>query len=451
MKKQLIKLKEDREAAKKQLAAIVALANKENRELTPEEAKEFDDLEAQVEDLNPRIERAEKAAKYQEEQAKKHAPEDKPTPEQKLKKAFSMSKAIAARVEGAPLEGAEKEMHDEAKSEAMAAGLTDFSSKGVALPSWAVKAVTPGEKKDLLRKDLTVGSATSAGNLVADEALRFIPALLPTPQIVALGADVWTGMRGPIPITRETNYDVASWAGETDTAPEKTMTTSKETMTPKRLTAKSTISRQLILQTNGQADRIVNRRLENAITLAVDLAAINGSGASNQPLGLLNDGDVNVIFSGAAADNTVNANGIAMVRKDLVNAEKEIAVENALMGNLAWLTNPKVRAFARDFKVDAGSGKFLWPDGSKELLGYPAAVSTQVPSDLVKGASGSTLSALLFGDWSQLILANWGGIDIIIDEYTQAADAEVRLIVHSWWDINTRHPQAFTVCKDIVA
>ena len=96
-------------------------------------------------------------------------------------------------------------------------------------------------------------------------------------------------------------------------------------------------------------------------------------------------------------------------------------------------------------------GRFIWEDN--ELLGYRALVSTQVPSNLEKGASGTTLSAMIFGNWSQLIIANWGGVDIIIDEITRASQAEFQMFVHflvGYWRSSPTSLCSLQGCGDLL-
>lgn len=449
MEKQLIQLKERREELSVKLRQLVDTMTSEDRDFDETESKQFDSMEAEVKELDAKIERAEKAQRFAEADAKKRAPQEKKTPEQKLAASFSLSRAINTRMRRDYLEGAEREMHEEAHREAKASGIQDMSPGGIALPSWAMKAVTGKQKRDMQQRAHTVGSPASMGNLVQTDYREHIPALTPEMQVLNLGAELWSGLTGNIQMTRETNQASSSWVGETDASVEQTITTEKVNLVPHRLTAFAKQSRQLLAQTSGLSDQIIGRNLENAISLGVDLAAINGSGIGDVPLGLLNTSGVNAAYAGGAALVGDNPNGAALVRADLVNAEKLVAVQNAQFPNMKWLTNPKVRAALKNIKVDAGSGRFLWEDMA-ELLGYPALVSTQVPSDLVKGASGATLSAMIFGDWSKLIVAQWAGIDIILDEVTLASQAEFQLFVHSWWDFGVRYPQAFTHFKDIV-
>jgi len=82
-------------------------------------------------------------------------------------------------------------------------------------------------------------------------------------------------------------------------------------------------------------------------------------------------------------------------------------------------------------------------------MGYKAGVSTQVPSDLTKG-TGTALSAIIFGNWNDLMIGQWGGLDIVVDPYTLATTNMLRVVANSWWDVALRHPESFAAMVDAV-
>jgi len=70
-----------------------------------------------------------------------------------------------------------------------------------------------------------------------------------------------------------------------------------------------------------------------------------------------------------------------------------------------------------------------------------------VPNDLTKG-TGTALNAVLFGHFPALYLANWGGLDIVVDPYHLADTATVRIVVNSWWDVGLRYAEHFAAIQD---
>jgi HK97 family phage major capsid protein len=183
---------------------------------------------------------------------------------------------------------------------------------------------------------------------------------------------------------------------------------------------------------------------------SLETAAIKGGG-SNEPTGIIANANVNVTFAGGATSNATNANGIAPVWADVVNLMK--AVENANGEGVAYLTNPKVKAALQTIPRQSSGveGNFIWPAGGFDLNGYPVSTSTLVPSNLSKGSS-SALSAMIFGDFSKMAIASFGGgMELTVDPYSGATAGLTNVVLNAYMDVNLLQPTAFAVCKDIVA
>ena len=180
-----------------------------------------------------------------------------------------------------------------------------------------------------------------------------------------------------------------------------------------------------------------------AIAQAVDIAAINGSGANNQPTGILNTTGIGSVAGGT--------NGAAPTLANIVQLEQAVAVANADEGSLGYLTNPKVRGKLKSSPLDAGSGRFLWDYSMPmELNGYNAQVSTNVPSDLTKG-TGTALSAVIFGNFNDLVIGQFGsGLDLLVDPYTSAKDNIVNVIANSEYDCLIKQPASFAAMVDAI-
>ena len=95
-------------------------------------------------------------------------------------------------------------------------------------------------------------------------------------------------------------------------------------------------------------------------------------------------------------------------------------------------------------------GNFIWASGGTDLNGYNVATTTLVPSTLTKGSS-STLSAMIFGDFSKMAIASWGGMELTVDPYSGATAGLTNVVLNAYLDTNLLNPAAFAVCKDIVA
>ena len=158
-----------------------------------------------------------------------------------------------------------------------------------------------------------------------------------------------------------------------------------------------------------------------------------------------------IAASHASANTVLRAShqfpgGQGDVRDEMVQMMAE-EVANADVGTMGYLTNAKVRGKLKQTSKVSGQNGFIWEAGNTPVNGYMAGVSNQVPSNLTKG-TGTDLSAVIFGAWADLLIGQWGGIDLIVDDVTEAAKGNVRLVAHSEWDIAVRHAESFAAIQD---
>jgi HK97 family phage major capsid protein len=201
----------------------------------------------------------------------------------------------------------------------------------------------------------------------------------------------------------------------------------------------SDISRKMLLQSSLDVEAFVRNDLATSLALAIDSAAINGTGSSNQPKGVLNQTGIGSVAGGT--------NGGNPDWKDIVDLESAVAIDNADIGNLGFLTNAKVRGKLLQTEKASTTAQYVWSDNNS-LRGYNAAVSNQVPSNLTKGTASGVCSAILFGNWADLIIGTWGGIDINVDTSTGSSSGTVRVVALQDVDIAVRHAESFAAMKD---
>ena len=115
---------------------------------------------------------------------------------------------------------------------------------------------------------------------------------------------------------------------------------------------------------------------------------------------------------------------------------------------MGYLTTPGARGFLKNLALGANNAGFVWNGNGSELNGYRADVSTQVPSNLVKGSSGAVCHGIIFANWADLIIANWGMVDIIVNPYTKSKEGLVELVVNSFWDVGVKHAGSFSAMQD---
>ena len=414
----------------------------EARAYSEDETKQKETLKAEITDLEARAKDAEFIESRAQDEAKSDSAQKvasvaggnpvgsgEKREKAQLAQGFRLTRAIGRQLIQKPLQGMEAEIHQEAENEARAFGK---AVEGFAVPSWAM-----GESREEL-----VGTAANAGDTVATQMTGFIESLRPNPTVFGLGAVNMDGLMSNIEIPRQTGNTVATWKGERAEADVTDAAFDKVTMTPKRLTAVTEASRQLMIQSTVPVsfENLLRSDLRRSHELALDLAAINGSGTAPVPEGILNTTGIGSVG--------IDTNGGVITRAAIIALIRALDVENVDFNNLSFLGNPQVRAELMNTKVDAGSGRFLMENANSGLLGYNAAFTTQVPSDLTKGA-GTALSALIFGNFREMMIGTWGGMDVIADPYSKATSGMVRLITHGFHDVAVRQPKAFAAIKDI--
>jgi HK97 family phage major capsid protein/HK97 family phage prohead protease len=300
---------------------------------------------------------------------------------------------------------------------------------------------------EVQKRDLTVGTPGAGGHTVDTVLLAesFIDLLRNAMALTSLGARYLTGLVGNIAIPRQTGAATAYWVAESGAPTESQQAFDQVAMSPKTVGAFTDISRKLLLQSSLDIEAFVRRDLATVLALEIDRAAIAGSGASNQPRGIINTSGIGSVAGGA--------NGAVPTWANMIDLETQVAIANAAIGSLAYLTNAKVRGKLKTVqKVATYGNDFVWEtmgNGEGMVNGYRAVVSNQVPSNLTKG-SGTNLSAIIFGNWNDLIVGQWGTLDLMVDPYTASTSGTVRVVALQDVDIAVRHPESFSAMVDAI-
>lgn len=295
---------------------------------------------------------------------------------------------------------------------------------------------------DVQKRDLVVGTANAGGNLVATDLLSgsFIDLLRNAMVINGMGTRMLTGLVGQIAIPKQTGAATAYWVAENTAATESQQTIGQVTMTPKTVGAYTDISRRLTLQSSIDVENMVQSDLATVLGLAIQQAAISGSGASNQPSGLLTLVTPSVIGG---------TNGAAPDWQDIIDLETAVAVANAQMGTLGYLTNAKVRGKLKSTqKFASTNGQPVWDAGDNPLNGYQAGVTNAVPSNLTKGTASGVASAIIFGNFADLMIGMWGSLDLMVDPYTGSTAGTVRVVALQDVDVAVRNVESFATMVD---
>ena len=313
-----------------------------------------------------------------------------------------------------------------------AANLAEVTPKGVYIPN------------EILNRSMSVGDLSKGGHTVVGENLgsNSIIELIYNNSVLLERAKVFPGLKGDLTVVRELSGFEAFWVGENEEVTESDYEFETIVLKPKSVGASTYVTRKMLLQSDLIVDQFVSRNLGAKIGLAIDLAGFHGTGTSNQPRGVFNTTGVNVVYLGP--------NGGGITRNALINMEAAVVESNVDSDNLSFVANNKVRGALRRVNIDDGSGKFLLPDNSSELIGHEALFTNQILSNIRKGTRDN-LSAMLFGDLSKIIIGEWGGLDIVVDPMTHSRRGGIQFTAFKDVDISVERPSSFSIMTDIIA
>ena len=277
--------------------------------------------------------------------------------------------------------------------------------------------------QEVLRRDLNVGAATAGGNLVETmlDSGSFIDLLRNASALDQAGATVLTGLTGNVAIPRQSGAATAYWVAESGSPTESQQTVDQVSLVPRTVAAYTDFSRRLMIQSSIDVENMVRNDLAQVIALKIDAAGLYGTGASNEPLGLKNT-------TGIGTEDFAND---APTFAEVVALESDVATANALLGSPVYLMNAAMRGNLKTTKKDAGSGIFIMENG--EVNGYRGVLSNQVASN-----------DLWFGNFADLIIGYFSGLDLMVDPYTHSTSGTVRVIAMQDCDIAIRHPESFS-------
>lgn len=419
-------MQEAREALENQLNELTV---DETRDLTSEDANQIISLQRQISEETQRIEEATRieqarllAAEHRRRRDRATRPQDSVEGQARM---FSYTKFARGALTGSQ-EGLEKEIMEEGHREAKTAGHTGTLQNP--LPASFLKV-------ERAQDSIT----TNKGKETVDKQMGdLIPALRPRIMMAEMGATVLSGLTAPLDLPRQTTLMNAAWRKEKVDASQTDASFDQVNLSPKGLSAWASFTREIMFQSSIGIEQFVRGELENAVRRKLDSSFLIADGQAEDPVGLLN----------VANTNSVTTSGTISWAK-IVEFWKELSLENADMENIAFYTNPHVAyKLMTTVKASGTDSKMLLDTPTSTLAGYPIRISTQVPSNIGTSPNDNK-SALLFGNWKEAIVAQFAGIDLTVDPYTEAKKAMIDIIIHSWWDFGVRHPKSFAIAKDI--
>lgn len=349
------------------------------------------------------------------------------SPEEKKElKRFSLAKFIREAATN-QLSGFEAEMNQEADKEMRAAGQS--LSRGTGIPSILLGLRTFDNNN--------ITTATEGKEFAAITEWSYIDALRNAMLGARLGVRYIPGMQGNARIVKGGGVS-ASWLAEEGAASKVKDSFSTVDMTPHRLQVLGGYTYDLLKQAALPVERILWDELIRAHAQALDDAIFNGTGTSGQPLGILANTGIGDVAGGA--------NGAAISWANIVALESTVGAANGLFGRLAYVTNSKVAGAMKATPQVTGYPRYMMEDGRTN--GFDVHVTNAIPSNLTKG-NGTALSAMLFGNFEEVFVPQWGGLDMIVDPFSSKAKGVVEVTAIAYHDVCVRRPACFAAIKDI--
>lgn len=362
-----------------------------------------------------------------ERAAQKAADEELDRKQRMAGRPFSLLRYISGIVSG-NLSGLEREVDQMGAEEYQRLGLT---RQGHVIPSAYLRAAS-GQNHT---------TAADGGNLTEEGERRYLDILKDKLVVSSLGATVLTNLVGTFTAISSSAVQ-AAWEGEGEKNELKKLTYSKLTMTPHRSSVSVATTKDLLRQTSYDVEQDLLTKITDAHAALLEKAAICGAGTAGEPTGILNTEGIGNV--------AVGTNGGPVTWKLIVALETDVNSKNANRGRMAYLSNAKVNGALKTTEKAANTARFLLSDEAPKILnGYPFDWTNVVPSDLTKGTASEKCSALIFGNFQDLYIGQWGGIDIVVDPYTGARSGEIYITINAWNDVKVVEPKSFAAIKDI--
>lgn len=343
---------------------------------------------------------------------------------------FNIARVIKTLGTQSKLDGFEAEVIEDGLKEAHAKGI---NPQGVYIPYSVLKTST-GQN----------ASTNGDGGYLKEESLYgYIPALRKKMVCVEAGAQFLNDLNGKASFVQGGTF-AATWIAEGSQASAVKETYAKVSLEPKAVTFYAAYSKDLLKQTSFDVDREIMDNLVMSHAHELDRVALVGSSSNGEPVGIINMSGIGSVAGGT--------NGAALTWANFVKLETEVGQGNGILdpATCCYVTNSKVAGYMKANEKTSTNGAYMMnQDGTAN--GYRVLVTNAIPSNLTKGTASGNCSAAIFGDFSQLKIGQWGGLDIVVDPFSLADLRETRIIVTAWNDVVANHAESFAACLDILA
>ena len=355
----------------------------------------------------------------------------------KEQRAYSLGALVRAQISNDWRHaGLEREMHEEILRR------TGKESQGFYVPDFAWRA---GVMTSAATGAIGSENITSDFVPTIQRGDLFIEALRARQVLGGLGVNYMGGLTNRIRIPRLSGAQ-ASFVEEAGDVTDQSQTDSSVTLEPRTFGAFVEISRLLAMESVPSIEQVIRNDLLNSMADRLEYYAINGTGSGGQPTGLLNTAGIGNLDISAGTDiaDLTWADLVTLVK--IVEAANRVISPNAL----GWLSHPAVKAkLASTAKVSGTDSIMLLNEPWNAMYGYRAAFSSNVPTNLDPGDGGTDASALIFGDFSQMMIGLFNAPSILVNPYAGDKSGTVRITVLQEVDVAVRNGESFAVTDEV--
>lgn len=405
--KSIVELQQEKKELQAREAAILSTMREEKRMLTNEETAEMGEIQARKIEINSEI-----AERNHSLSTAKGTPVLK-------NEGFSLRRAILNAARGASQTDAELQVMERAAEMHRKSGCDDLAGQ-ICIPLES-------------RAMFTAATEAATGVVIDEEKKEMLLPLEANLVLSKAGARMMTGLQGNIYWPKFSGVEVY-WEEENATAKDAGGAFSKGTVfTPKRLTATAKFSKQLLIQDSVGVEALIRQSIAQAMAQKIEQTAFSKEKLSDAaPTGIF-------------YDKAVDAEG-AMSWANIVGLETKMAAQNALYGNLAYIMRPELLGVAKTKVKDAsGAGGFVF-DGSGNgggiLNGYKALATTNMATKL---GEGSDEHGIVFGNWADYFLGQWGALDLVVDPYSGKTESILEVTITMWANMGMIRPESFAI------
>ena len=302
------------------------------------------------------------------------------------------------------------------------------------------------------RSPMQTSQPNLGGNAVSTiVSNEWIEALRNNLVVSRAGARLISDLNGNVDFPKLTGTSHVYWVSEGETIPETNMELSLVSLRPHDVACRTAVTRRLLMQSSPDVESMVRSDLVSVVSEAIDKAVLTGSGLNNEPLGITSTAGVHHL--------EIGSNGGALDWEAIVAMETEVSASNADSENCVYLSNAKTRGKLKTTPKVTGQDSFLWrdeinPQNPNQTLGlvngYRCHTTNLLTDDGTKGA-GTNLSTFIFGDFSQILIGEWGVLEVLPNPYGAGyPSGTIELRCMATVGVANRHPQAFAFYSDVV-